>query len=357
MPLLFEDYTLLDLPLKNRIVMAPMSRARAKDKTREPTKVMREYYEQRSSAGLTIVEATHVSTNSVSRPCSPAIDRDDKISAWSTIPNAIHQNNGAVFLQLYHVGRKAAKQQMPNGEPPFAPSAIRANGNVTTAVGKQDFSMPREMTRLEIDDVITEFKLAAIRATKAGFDGVELHAGNGYLIDQFIRNATNHRSDGYGGSINNRIRLLSEIIDEIEGSHPGIKLGIRVTPRDMSDGCRDSRTIELFSDLTKMLNGKKIAYIHVNEGVSSDNQYDMTPMIRAIFNGRLIACSGFTKHSAEMWLAANKADLIAFGTHFIANPDLPERLEQNVDLAIPKREYYRRGGAKGYTDYCYWKQQ
>ena len=349
---LYDKLFLQDLPLQNRVVMAPLSRARADDPGRTPNKLMELYYQQRSSAGLIIAEATHVSNNSVSRPFSPAIDDDRKIPAWAPIPKAVQASGGRVFLQLYHVGRKAAVQQMPNNISPLAPSPIPAVGKVTTAQGKKPFGAPREMSREDIDAVICEFRSAAVRAQKAGFDGVEIHAGNGYLIDQFIRNSSNRRMDGYGGTITRRLRFLIEIVDTILSDVPGIQVGVRITPRDMSDGCADTDPLGVFVEISNALASRNIAYLHVSEGVGADNQYSLTPVIREKFTGTLIACGGFSKASAEQWIQSGQADLIAFGTHFIANPDLPRRLALGESLTAAKREYYRKGGALGYTDYA-----
>lgn len=350
---LYDTFFLKDLSLQNRVAMAPLSRARADDPGRTPNKLMEVYYQQRNSAGLIIAEATHVSTNSVSRPFSPAIDDDTKIASWAPIPKAVQAGGGRIFLQLYHVGRKAAVQQMPNKSSPLAPSPVPAVGRVTTAQGKYPFGAPREMSREEIDVVIGEFCSAAVRAQKAGFDGVEIHAGNGYLIDQFIRNSSNRRVDGYGGTVARRLRLLMEIVDTILCDVPGIRVGVRITPRDMSDGCADTDPFGVFVEISNALASRKIAYLHVSEGVGADNQYNLTPVIREKFPGALIACGGFTKASAEQWIQSGQADLIAFGTHFIANPDLPRRLALGEPLSAAKREYYRKGGALGYVDYTF----
>ena len=348
---LYERALLVGLTLQNRIVMAPMSRARAEDEARVPNALMETYYRQRGSAGLVICEATHVSKNSVSRPHSPAIDRDEAIAPWARIPKAVHEQGGKIILQLYHVGRKAALFQMPNNEQPLAPSAIAAKGSVTTAIGKQDYAKPREMTQFDIDTAVEEFKQAAARSVEAGFDGIEIHAGNGYLIDQFIRSSSNMRSDSYGGSEHNRLRFLMDIVDEISAAMPGLRIGVRVTPRDMDDGCRDADTPSIFAKLATALNQRNVAFLHITEGVGKDNQYGITPILRENFDGVLIACGGFDKRSAEEWMTTRQADMIAFGTLFIANPDLPKRLKISAELQVANRDHYRGGGAVGYADY------
>jgi N-ethylmaleimide reductase len=348
---LFEPVTLGELRLANRIVMAPLSRARADVATREPHARMVTYYAQRASAGLIVTEATHVSPFSASRPGGAAIHTAAQVSGWRRVTDAVHARGGRVVLQLYHVGRKAAAAQLPRGAPPLAPSAIAAQGDVTTPVGKRPYSMPRALETSEIPGLVVQFRTAAANAWRAGFDGVEIHAANGYLIDQFLRSATNRRTDHYGGPVENRARFLLDVVDAVARVAGAGRVGVRLSPVALADGTRDDNPRALFSYVAQALSARRVAYLHLVDDAALPAGERWASLVRSSFGGPLVLCGGFDRSSAIAAVDTAQADCIAFGTLFIANPDLVERLRIDAPLNAPRVESFRKGGDEGYIDY------
>lgn len=346
-----------DVTLPNRVVMAPMTRARSSD-NHAPNDLVAEYYGQRASAGLIITEACSVSRLSVSRPFTSAIHQDVHADGWRRVTQRVHDGGGRIFQQLYHMGRKADPTRLPEGERPVAPSAVRSTPQVGGANTYFEFDEPRALTTEEVAGVVDEFRNAAEMARKAGMDGVEIHGSNGYLIDQFLKDATNRRTDQYGGGIANRARFLLEVTEAAIGVFGAGRVGVRISPHYRDGGIGDSDTESLFRHVASALNDLRIAYLHVIE----DNKVDarqgppkgkplLMPMLRQAFRGPLMANCGYTKDSAEAAIASGAVDLVSFGGLFIANPDLVERLRHNAPLNNPDKATYYVGGPNGYTDY------
>lgn len=346
MPTLFDPVTLGDLNLKNRIVMAPLTRCRA-DKGRVPNTLMADYYAQRSSAGLILTEATSVAPMGVGYPDTPGIWSDAQIEGWKGITDGVHRAGGLVFLQLWHVGRISDPLYL-NDNLPVAPSAIRPAGNVSLIRPKKAYVEPRALTLDEVKDLVETYRQAAKNAKAAGFDGVHVHGANGYLLDQFLQDKTNLRDDEYGGSLENRARLLLEVTDAcIEVWGKG-RVGVHLAPRMDAHDMGDSNRTDTFSYVATELGKRGIAFISTREHAAEDS---LTPLLKQLFNGPVIANEQFDKVQANHWLAENKADAIAFGIPFIANPDLPKRLALDSELNAPRPELFYGQGPVGYTDY------
>jgi N-ethylmaleimide reductase len=345
----------LDLP--NRVVMAPMTRARSSE-NHAPNDLVAEYYAQRASAGLLITEASSVSRLSVSRPGTSAIHQDVHAEGWRRVAEQVHGRGGRIFQQLYHMGRKADPTRLPEGERPVAPSAVRSTPQVGGANTYFEFDEPHALTTTEVTGVVDEFRNAAALAHKAGMDGVEIHGSNGYLIDQFLKDATNQRTDQYGGSIANRTRFLMEVTEAAIGVFGAGRVGVRISPHYRDGGIGDSDTECLFRHVATALNGLGIAYLHAIEvnkigarqGPPEGKPF-LTPMLRQTFKGPLMANSGYSRDSAEAAIASGAADLVSFGGLFIANPDLVERFRLGALLNNPDKATYYVGGPTGYTDY------
>jgi N-ethylmaleimide reductase len=348
---LFEPVRLGALTLPNRVVMAPLGRARAHAVTREPTPSVALYYAQRATAGLIISEATHVSPRSVSRPGSAAIHDDGHVSAWRRVTEAVHASGGRIFQQIFHLGRKADPGRLPDGGPPIAPSAVAARGTFSAKDGPQPFPVPRALEEAEIAGVVREFATAAENARRAAFDGVEIHAANGFLVDQFLRDGANQRSDRYGGSVEHRARFLLEIVDAASAAFGAGRVGVRISPYARSDGTDDSAPELLFAHVAAALDARGVAYLHLIEPAPTPPEQRLAPLLRRAFRGPLIVCGGFDRASAMQTLAEGRADLIAFGTGFIANPDLPERLRRDAGWNTPDPSTFHQGGDAGYVDY------
>lgn len=346
MPTLFDPVTLGDLNLKNRIVMAPLTRCRA-DKGRVPNTLMADYYAQRSSAGLILTEATSVAPMGVGYPDTPGIWSDAQIEGWKGITDGVHRAGGLVFLQLWHVGRISDPLYL-NDNLPVAPSAIRPAGNVSLIRPKKAYVEPRALTLDEVKDLVETYRQAAKNAKAAGFDGVHVHGANGYLLDQFLQDKTNLRDDEYGGSLENRARLLLEVTDAcIEVWGKG-RVGVHLAPRMDAHDMGDSNRADTFGYVATELGKRGIAFISTREHAAEDS---LTPLLKQLFNGPVIANEQFDKAQANHWLAENKADAIAFGIPFIANPDLPKRLALDSELNAPRPELFYGQGPVGYTDY------
>jgi N-ethylmaleimide reductase len=351
---LFNTAKLGDLTLPNRIVMAPLTRSRAQAGD-VPGPLSAEYYAQRSSAGLIISEATQISPQGKGYAFTPGIYSDDQVEGWSVSTNAVHDKGGHIFAQLWHVGRISHPDLQPNGELPVAPSAIKPEGEAFTATGFKPFVTPRALALSEIPGIIDQYVHAAKCAKKAGFDGIEIHSANGYLLDQFIRDKTNKRTDIYGGSIENRTRLVLQVIEAVTKIWPSDRVGIRLSPVSPHIDIFDSHPMQTFSYLVEKLNQFNIAYIHCIEGsvqVSRESPPDFSfQELRKIFNGAYIANNCYDIKSALQARAKDSADFICFGRPFLANPDLVRRLYTGAKLAEAPKETWYGGGAHGYTDW------
>ncbi len=347
---LFSSIELGDMVLPNRIFMAPLTRNRAPETL--PNPLMAEYYAQRAAAGLLITEGTQVSPQGVGYPATPGIHTQAQSSAWKTITKAVHDLGGHIFCQLWHCGR-ISHPDYHNGELPVAPSAIKPAGQAFTYEGLKDFVTPRALALDEIPDIIEQYRHAAKLAAAAGFDGVEIHAANGYLIDQFLRDNSNQRSDNYGGSITNRSRLLMEIVDAVGLEIGFAKVGVRISPVNKFNDIDDSNPQALFNHVAEQLNAYKPAYLHVvevNMAGEHSRRCDMR-QIRDHFNGIYIANGGYEKTTANAAISSQAADAIAFGNKYIANPDLVKRLQIDAHLNEADSSTFYGGDEHGYTDY------
>ncbi|GLR70260.1 alkene reductase [Agaribacter marinus] len=353
---LFSPVTIGDYQLKNRIIMAPLTRARSLIGAVPMAELKAEYYSQRASAGLIIAEATAVSKTGLGWLDTSGMWNDEQQAAWAKVTRAVHDKNGKIFIQLWHMGA-AVTTDFLDGQLPISSSNVNLSGEIRTPTGrKQALSEPRPIKLEDIPDVQQEYVDAAIRAIAAGFDGVEIHAANGFLIDQFTRDGSNKRQDEYGGSIDNRIRFALEIVDKTVQAIGAGKVGIRISPTNKVWGINDSNYRATFSRLVEKLNGFNLAYLHVLEpkpdsGHPMETIDYLTPELRSIYQGNLIANGGYTKASGDKAIATGAADGIAFGIPFIANPDLVERFKVGGELATPDQETFYTNDAIGYTDY------
>jgi len=343
--------------LPNRIVMAPLTRNRA-GVGNVPQAMNVAYYAQRASAGLIITEATQVSPQGVGYPNAPGIHTPAQIRGWKKVTDALHKRRGRIFLQLWHVGRISHPSLQPNGALPVAPSAIRPEGEAYTYQGLQPFVTPRALETGEIAGVIEQYREAAQNALQAGFDGVEIHSANGYLLDQFLRDGTNYRTDAYGGSVQNRARLLLEVTEAVTNVWGADRVGVRISPVHTFNDMYDSHPHLTFGYVAKQLNRFGLAYLQVVESRYGDGAYPVKSvqafddrMLRDAFQGTYMANAGYDRDRALVALRANDADLIAFGALFIANPDLPLRLAWNAPLNVPDVSTFYGKDEKGYTDY------
>src|SRR3954464_6959565 len=351
---LFETYKLGPITLANRLVMAPLTRNRAAPGTFVPSPLAADYYGQRASAGLLITEASHVSQQGQGYQDTPGIYSKEQVAGWHKVTDQVHQRGGKIFIQLWHVGRISHVDLQANGAAPGAPSEIRAKGKTFVNGGFADVSEPRALELSEIPGIIDDFKRATKNALEAGFDGVEIHGANGYLLEQFAKDGTNKRTDAYGGSIENRARLMLEVSRAVVAEAGADRTGIRISPVTPANDISDSNPQPLFDYIVEQLSAQKLVYIHVVEGATGGPR-DLTPFdyagLRKRFSGTYIANNGYDFALANKVLAANEADLIAFGKPFLANPDLVERLKKGAPLNEPDKATFYGGGAKGYTDY------
>jgi len=350
---LFEPYQLGPITLSNRTVMAPLTRNRAVAGL-VPNPLAVDYYGQRASAGLLITEASQVSQQGQGYQDTPGIYSKEQIAGWRKVTDRVHEHGGRIFIQLWHVGRISHTSLQPNNGAPVAPSAIRAKGKTFVGGTFADVSEPRALELSEIPGIIETFKRGAANALQAGFDGVEIHGANGYLLDQFAKDGANKRTDGYGGSIDNRARLMLEVARAVVAEAGADRTGIRISPVTPANDVSDSNPQLLFDHIVDGLNAEKLVYIHVIEGATGGPR-DIAPFdygsLRKRFSGTYIANNGYDLELANKVLAANEADLIAFGKPFISNPDLVERLKSGAPLNTPDKATFYGGGAKGYTDY------
>lgn len=344
---LLEPLTLGDLYLPNRVIMAPLTRSRAANEGRVPNELMLEYYAQRASAGLIISEATAVDPMGVGYADTPGIWSSEQVRGWEKITDAVHQKGGRIFLQLWHVGR-ISHPLFLNGQIPVAPSAIKPEGHVSLVRPITEYVTPRALELDEIPGVIEAYRRGAQNSKDAGFDGVEIHGANGYLLDQFLQDSTNHREDEYGGSIENRARLMLEVTDAVLEVWDKGRVGMHLAPRGDAHDMGDSTKLETFSYVAQALGERGIAFLCAREYQGPDS---IGPALKKKFGGAYIANEKFTQDSAERILAKGDADAVAFGQLFIANPDLPERFAKGSSLNDPSPETFYAGGAEGYTDY------
>ena len=354
-PRLLSTFDMRGVPLRNRVVMAPLTRARAGPE-RLPNALMAEYYTQRSSAGLIITEATVISEQGCGWVDSPGIYNDAQEVGWKKIVAALHAKGTPVFLQLWHCGR-ASHSSFHGGKPAVSASAIKINGDsLHTPIGKQPYETPRALETEEVPAVVEDYRKAAARAKAAGFDGVEIHAANGYLIDQFLQSKTNQRTDRYGAGVENRFRFLKEIVEAIATVWPAARIGVRLSPNgNFNDmGAPDFR--ETFTCAARQLNAYGLAYLHVVDGLAFGFHEQGKPMtlpeFRAVCTGPLMGNCGYTQETAEAALASGQADLIAFGRPYLSNPDLVERFANGWELNRPADlKVWSAPGAQGYTDF------
>lgn len=349
---LFTPIKLGSIELKNRIAMAPLTRNRAGEGN-VPQDMNVEYYAQRASAGLIVTEATPISEMGHGYPATPGIHSAAQIEGWKKVTSAVHARGGKIVLQLWHVGRISHPSLLPNNALPVAPSAIKPAGQAFTYTGLQDFVTPRALAIEELPGIVAAYVEATRNALEAGFDGVEIHAANGYLLDQFLRDGTNKRTDSYGGDKTNRARLLLEVVQAVVAVAGADRVGVRISPLNPFNDISDSNPQDLFNYVAQVLSPFGLAYLHVVEGGSHGlptPAFDFAEL-RKHFNGPYIANLGYDKATGNAALAAGKADLVAYGVPFIANPDLVERFAKNAPLNEADQSKFYGGSEQGYTDY------
>lgn len=336
--------------------MAPLTRNRA-SAGNVPTELNATYYAQRASAGLIVTEASQISPQGMGYPATPGIYSPEQVEGWKLVTQAVHDRGGRIFLQLWHVGRISHPSLQPNGELPVAPSAIAPAGMAATYTGEQPFVTPRALELSEIPGIVEDYRQAAENALAAGFDGIEVHGANGYLIDQFLQDGSNHRTDAYGGSIENRARFLLEVLEAVIGVWGSDRVGLRLSPTGTFNDMHDSDPKALFSYVVQALNPLNLAYLHLveprwdNPEVRDKTKDLGAHFFRPLYRGTLISAGGFTRETGNAVLEAGDADLIAYGRWFISNPDLPERFALNADLNPYDRNTFYGGDSRGYTDY------
>ncbi len=352
---LFTPLRLGDLTLPNRIVMAPLTRNRALPEGDVPYELHAEYYAQRASAGLIITEATQITQEGKGYIQTPGIYSPDQVAGWRKVTQAVHAKGRRIFLQLWHVGRISHVSLQPDGQAPVAPSAIAAKAQTFIATGFADVSLPRALGTEEIPRLLEDYRKAAENARDAGFDGIELHAANGYLLDQFLRDGTNKRTDAYGGSLENRTRLLAEVLAVLTKVYAPKRIGVRFSPFSTFNDMADSDPMTTFAAAIARANEAGLGYLHIVEGEMGQSRNlpagaDIAKL-RAGFDGAYMANNGYDRALAIKTVETGAADLIAFGRPFLANPDLVERLEKNAPLNEPDQSTFYGGDAHGYTDY------
>jgi N-ethylmaleimide reductase len=363
---LFEPFTLGASRLRNRMVMAPLTRSRAGQPGNVPTGLNALYYRQRASAGLIVAEGTQISQQGQGYAFTPGIHSEAQMAGWRRVTDAVHGEGGLVFLQLWHVGRVSHPALQPGGALPVAPSAIAPTGNafITNERGEPEFVpfvTPRALAVEEMPEVVAQYVEAAQNARAAGFDGVEIHAANGYLLDQFLNSCSNRRDDAYGGSVENRARLLMEVTAAVAGAFGPDRVGVRLSPLGTFNDMGDDDPEGLFPAVAERLSEFGLAYLHLVDSTyvagNADREApepraaEILRLIRARYRGTLLVCGGYDRARAEAALAEGRADLVAFGRPFIANPDLPRRLLEDAPVAVPDPATYYGGGAHGYVDY------
>jgi len=351
---LFTPCILDGVTLKNRIVMAPMTRCRALEGN-VPNPLAIQYYSQRASAGLIITEGSQVSPQGIGYIRTPGIHNPDQMRCWKRIVKEVHRQGGVMFIQLWHTGR-VSHPDFHGGNLPVGPSALPVDGEVHTPLGKKPILIPRALELSEIPDIIEQFRNAAVCAKKAGFDGVEIHGANGYLLDQFLRDSANKRTDAYGGSLNSRMRLPLEVAGAVSEIWGPERVGYRISPHYTRYSMSDSRPEETFTQFASELSKIGIGYLHLVESrggrlgfVPSESR--IAPLVRKVFTNYLMVNGGYDAASGNDAIATNAADLVSFGEYFLANPDLPERFRRNAPLNRSDMATYYEGEERGYTDY------
>ncbi len=346
MPTLFSSLKVGDLTLPNRSVMSPLTRSRAGD-DRIPNDLMATYYAQRAGAGLILSEATSVTPQGLGYAKTPGIWSEAQVEGWKKTTKAVHEKDGRIFLQLWHVGR-ISDPIFLNGELPVAPSAVQPEGHVSLVRPKRAYVTPRALETDEIPGIVEAYRQGAENAKRAGFDGVEIHGANGYLLDQFLQDSTNQRSDHYGGSLEHRARLLLEVVDAAISVWGAGRVGVHLSPRADAHDMGDSDLRTTFTYVAKELGQRGVAFLALREYVAEDS---LLPEIRAAFGGPVIANEGFTPESAAQAVANEIADAVAFGRDYIATPDLDARIRTGQALNEHRPDTFYEGGAEGYTDY------
>lgn len=343
--------------LKNRVVMAPLTRNRAGEGN-VPQDLNAQYYKQRATAGLIITEASQISPEGVGYPATPGIHSSEQIEGWRKVTNVVHQKDGKIFLQLWFCGRISHPSMLPENKTPVSASAIKPSGEAITYDGMKEYVEPRALELDEIKAIVDQYRVAAHNAKAAGFDGIEVHAANGYLLDQFIRDGSNQRTDNYGGSVENRSRLLMEVLDAVYEAWEPSHVGVRLSPENGFNDMKDSDPQNTFNEIAKRLSSQGLAYLHVLEGdmLGEVKSVDYT-QIKNNFAGNYMANCGYTQNSAESAILNNSADVVAFGSLYIANPDLVERFKAEAELNTPDQATFYGGDSHGYTDYGFLEQE
>jgi len=347
---LFSPITIGPNTLRNRMVMAPLTRNRAGEGN-VPQAMNVEYYRQRATAGLIITEASQISPEGVGYPATPGIHSPEQIEGWKKVTEAIHDEGGLVFLQLWYCGRISHPDLLPDRQQPVSASAIKPEGEAVTFEGMKPFVQPRALDAEELPALVEQYRQAAVNAKEAGFDGVEIHAANGYLLDQFLRDGSNQREDNYGGSLDNRIRLLLEVIDAVAEVWDSAQMGVRISPENSFNDMHDSDPQTLFNFVAEELSSKMLGYLHVVEGGFTGEKIVDYDQIRERFEGNYMANLGYDLEKAQAALANGHADLVSFGTLFLANPDLVARFKAKAELNTPDQATFYGGDEHGYTDY------
>ena len=362
MPTIFNNLKIGNLTLPNRIIMAPLTRMRSKQPGNIPWELNATYYSQRSSAGFIITEATQISQQGQGYPGTPGIHSKEQVQGWKLITDAVHKNGGHIFLQLWHVGRISHSSHQPNNSLPVAPSAVAAknSGTFTADWKPTPILTPRALEVSELPGIIQDYVNAAKNAKEAGFDGVEVHMANGYLLDEFLQDASNIRTDEFGGSIENRVKFPMQVLDAVIGVFGKDRVGVRLSPYGTFNDMSDSNPVELFTYVIDQLNQRQIAFLDMIEpratsaggGDAVDtNAPSTTKLFRKKFKGIFISAGGYTPEDAKKAIESNDVDAVAFGRIFIANPDLPKRIKINAPLNPYDRATFYGGNEKGYTDY------
>jgi N-ethylmaleimide reductase len=346
MSTLFDPLRVGNMELDNRIVMAPMTRSRADDEGVQPPYAAA-YYAQRASAGLIITEATNISPMAKGYVRTPGIYTDAQIESWRSVTDSVHARGGKIFMQIFHTGRIALPDFLPGNTQPVAPSAVRANGKNYTDEGMKEFVTPREITREEIAQTVKDFANATGNAITAGFDGVELHSASGYLVQQFLTTNVNLRTDEYGGSIENRTRFLFAVLDAMIQAIGSQRVAVKFSPQIVFNDIEERDAAEVYPYILKHLSDKNLAYVQITDGTSSGWHAKLRPHYKGVY----FANGGFTGENGAKLLAQGGAGAIAFGTKFLANPDLPERFRRGAHINEPDKSTFYTPGERGYTDY------
>ena len=352
---LFTPLKVGAIEAKNRVVMAPLTRNRADNDTGEVKDMHVDYYRQRAGAGIIITEATQISPEGKGYLGTPGIHSDAQVAAWKKVTDAVHEAGGKIVVQLWHVGRISHVSLQPDGQPPVAPSAIAADVKTFTANGFEQVSEPRALELNELPRVVADYAHATEMAKKAGFDGVEVHGANGYLLDQFLKTGSNKRDDAYGGSVENRARLLLEVLAAVTEAWDGDHVGLRLSPFSPANGIEDANPQETFDYVVKELNKFGLAYLHMVEGATGGSRElaegQSLKALRDKFDGVYMANNGYDRAMAIEAVESGAAELVAFGRPYIANPDLTKRLEKDAPLNEGNQKTYYGGGREGFTDY------